>query len=1321
MADYRLDGLNPRDFEHLVQALAKKEIAAGVTPFGDGPDGGREAAFEGPMSYPTKPAPWNGYLVVQCKFNLRPHASHASNLAWLEAELKKELRKFLRKRSPRRRPEYFLLATNITLTAVARTGTKDRALDTLTSYAKKLGLKGFDIWSYDEICRFLDANDGVRKTYAGFLTSGDAIEAIIKAIEPSTRDFRDVVFRFLQKELNYDRSARLESAAAKSDGAESTLAQVFVDLPATTNGEAAHSVDAMEEGPGESGPILQHLVATGGRILRPGVLDTAEELFGPDCDPRIAIVGGPGQGKSTIVQYLCQVHRAALLKAMGPRGLTATSTAVIKALQESELGNGRPLPQTPRLPFKVVLNQYATDLEKQGELSILEYVRRRFSDLGSTECSRRDIDHLLHAYPWLFVFDGLDEVPASSNRDDVLKQIQNFFIDIAASEADVQVVATTRPQGYSQEFESSNFKHWYLQPLSSSLALDYAKLLVDVKWGDNDELKRTILRRLEQACKTDATSRLMQTPLQVTIMTVLVARLGEPPRQRYRLFAQYYRTIYDRESSREGALSRLLSQRVTDIDTIHYRTGLLLQTESERAGRTEARLTDQQFSALVKARLRQVGASAEDDAPLVKELTDGSLDRLVFLVRPIAGHVAFEIRSLQEFMAAEALLKEDEKAVIRRLQALAPISHWRNVFLFAVGNCFAEREHLIPTICALCESLNQRGSGALCEAALWGSQLALDILTDGVAALHPIYEQTLATTALRLLDRCDHETAARLAAVYKPNLKSLFDGAITDRIAHSDLVKRVGALRLLRAVAEKGEPWAAEKLDAVWPKRISEQKQVALPLPQQQTPPWLLPKVLPLLPYLNPLEFFRNTRVGDKGLPEWVSKSRNLGSLRMRTTAALSVTFSLSRAPSAPRDSNTVRLKLRSIADETLRNLQEIRQVEWKHRLWSPVCAALAFAKEPTKDSLALALRTIGKEGDAGLNDVTISCAPWPLSACLSHATVAAELEEMAVKAETGAYGDGRSWLDAEQRWRANGTNLEALASEGDQRWPLANYSESGFPFSSAARHVGFGSNANTVLLVREAANFPDGFAKRWLCGLAQDHLVTGLPRDRQLRLEPHLLQSMFEHAKRGRRSLLRLDWVTNIDIPKQLDERWMKLFVALANLPVGFFWYGEFVWAQTQQLAARFLQNMNQEPALLKILACLVKIGNKTGLPPSVLQPAQYSDFDHQFAALIILIAEHGLSEREADTIMDWITADHDRVKRFLPNILSHLNEQNVNPTNVSQFANAVNRRLIALPQGVFSDPSLVQLSLIRDLNTRTSPLNQPGAWTEFGFPVIS
>jgi hypothetical protein len=45
--DYELTRLVGRAFEQLIVSLCRKEFGPGVKDFGDGPDGGREATFEG--------------------------------------------------------------------------------------------------------------------------------------------------------------------------------------------------------------------------------------------------------------------------------------------------------------------------------------------------------------------------------------------------------------------------------------------------------------------------------------------------------------------------------------------------------------------------------------------------------------------------------------------------------------------------------------------------------------------------------------------------------------------------------------------------------------------------------------------------------------------------------------------------------------------------------------------------------------------------------------------------------------------------------------------------------------------------------------------------------------------------------------------------------------------------------------------------------------------------------------------------------------------------------------------------------------------------
>ena len=183
MADYDLTRLGDRDFEHVVQALAKAVIAAGVTPFGDGPDGAREATYDGSMLYPSDGDAWDGYLVIQSKFKQRPAASSGSNGTWFINQIKADLDKFLDDSRGLRRPDYYLATTNIHLTPTEGTGTYDRAIETLTEYASELNLRGFDAWALDDIGRLLDGNDAIRRAYAHLVTPGDTLAALADATD----------------------------------------------------------------------------------------------------------------------------------------------------------------------------------------------------------------------------------------------------------------------------------------------------------------------------------------------------------------------------------------------------------------------------------------------------------------------------------------------------------------------------------------------------------------------------------------------------------------------------------------------------------------------------------------------------------------------------------------------------------------------------------------------------------------------------------------------------------------------------------------------------------------------------------------------------------------------------------------------------------------------------------------------------------------------------------------------------------------------------------------------------------------------------------
>ena len=247
MVDYDLSKLNSRSFEHLVQSLAAKLIGPGIVVFGDGPDGGREATFDGEVPYSTDGNPWDGYGVFQAKFLTRSRGSKEDG-DWAVAQLDRELAKYSGPKSKLRIPNYFVFATNVVLTPVKDAGAKDKVLARLEDFRNKHSLQAYDVWDYDQIRVLLDNNDDVRRGYAAFVTPGDVLSQIIDKLNLQTPNFGETLRNFLQKELLSDEFVRLGQAGYGPDD-RIPLARVFVDLHTRSelSGGGARDVDLVDE------------------------------------------------------------------------------------------------------------------------------------------------------------------------------------------------------------------------------------------------------------------------------------------------------------------------------------------------------------------------------------------------------------------------------------------------------------------------------------------------------------------------------------------------------------------------------------------------------------------------------------------------------------------------------------------------------------------------------------------------------------------------------------------------------------------------------------------------------------------------------------------------------------------------------------------------------------------------------------------------------------------------------------------------------------------------------------------------------------------
>lgn len=1084
MTDYRLDGLSARTFEHLVQALGLKAVTNTLTPFGDGPDGGREATFDGPTDYGPIENRWNGYGIIQAKFLQRPRSSNSANGAWLIKEMRKEFRKYNRRGKGVRHLDYYIIATNITLTAVGESGTKDQVQALLAEFAKCNGLVAYDVWDYDKLRILLDSNDGVRRSYAAWITPGDVLMQLSDWLQTDRPDFGRLITNYLQKELLSDQFAKLEQAGHTADEAI-PLAHVFVDLPV-----ASGPYSDAEGGPRayqakELPLFVAFLTAQAAdRLVQSDETNDVETGQSRPLPGRFVLIGGPGQGKTTLGQFVCQVFRASLLEGI-PRSQAGPDIRKIvdefsASFDEKRLSR----PVARRLPFRVVLSDFAAAMAEGIADSLLGYLAGNFGRRTNSSLTAHQFQTMIASYPSILVLDGLDEVPASSNRSQVLAAIQDFSVDVATGGMDMLILATSRPQGYDEDFSPQIYDHRWLVPLPKDKAIEYGTKLANVRFfGDADRISK-IVGRLELASQTIATARIMRSPLQVTILTLLVDRRGQLPQERWALFDEYYTLIYQRETERDIPAAVVLREHKDDIDAVHRLVGLLLQVESEKSGKTDARLTTAQFSDIVGCYLRSEGNQGEALRRLRDAIIEGAANRLVFLVGLESGEVGFEIRSLQEFMAAEGLLDAEDGLVQSRLRAVAPNSNWRNVVLFAAGKIFSERRYLRDTVESICVELNEGVDDIACRLTFAGSELALDLLEDGPVARQPAKNRSLTRLAIRLLEMDNQSWPKRLAALFQDSVSDIFIeelslalesrnshvrqnawiclGLIIQGIGHDDMC--IELIEVADGALSAGSRPGADAIVELIPGDLNHPSE------------WLRGKLLEIGSTIDP-RMLQHAAIRRRMLSYGARRDR------LRPAEGTWLEEVIDGLVGADVESRYNRLRVvdrggrRRIGEATLVTIRDgaARKISWRrfpaehHIGWDFLRVAEDFARSPTKHNLAIALRAAEAFDSPELLPLRVGV-PWVLEECLLAGVQDGNLSALADAAESGLLSDQEEWEKWEESWRTDGIDLgETLADIQDVI--LKGAPATWFPMRTAEPHFGLGRQEDLELVWRYASS----------------------------------------------------------------------------------------------------------------------------------------------------------------------------------------------------------------------------------------------------------
>jgi hypothetical protein len=798
-----LTQLNPDAFEHLVNALALRELGAGTTGFGPGADGGRDGYFEGESPYPSQEQRWSGKWYIQSKF-LRPHATKDPQ-KWLLERISEELGEF--GKSKRVWPDNWIVATNIDPSGTPETGSFDAARRLVKKARADLADR-FHIWGGQKILDMLAYHPEIATAYGHFLTPGHVISAFYDKLNDEYADIDAILRHLVVEGFNDQKFTRLEEAGSKADD-KPGIEELFVDLPFRA---PEHDYTGMTARTLVRASSCCHRVGNG----RPNPSEWRAWNRHPIRARVFFIKGGPGNGKSTIGQYFCQIQRAALLLEQDSfrmlPSMREIAERVRSAAQKAEFW-----PTAPRVPIYVELKDFAQWFgaqEKTKSRGILTYICAKISASVEQEVLTGTFKRGLGLQSWFVMFDGLDEVPEDV-KDDVASAVKHFVDEVAVgADVDLFALCTSRPQGYSGQLSDLDGAVIELEQLSPEDAFKCAEPVINFRQSPSEQKRK--LQILTTAIQSEAVRSLMTTPLQAHIIAVIVRSGEEPPNRRWKLFNHFYKTIKDREANRnlpDIDVAKLLREREHLLKRLHNRLGFVLHSDSEVSSGAQTSLHHADFERLATDTVTQM--TEESVAGTVKILMRATAIRLVLLNTPDDGkRLRFDIRPLQEFFASEFLYESVKVEQFRkRLQLLCVDAHWREVLYFLFSALIEQGRQIELDVAVEVLNASNEGSAAgrnrmLARRLSSGALLAARLLQEGVLEEDKIVRDQFRKCLTPLLGSTLVDPLLPLIRVRQTNSLAWLLIVCCEQIQEADRSENIGAAILLSILLTDKDPRA---------------------------------------------------------------------------------------------------------------------------------------------------------------------------------------------------------------------------------------------------------------------------------------------------------------------------------------------------------------------------------------------------------------------------------------------------------------------------------------------------------------------------------
>ena len=494
------------------------------------------------------------FNVFQVKFSRDPSTKDERDAVEELIRTEKEKVKELILRGAKR---YFFI-TNVKGTAHLDGGSIDKVNKELTEVLEI----PTEVWWRDDLDRRVDQSTDIKWSFLDICRASDLMQFLLA--RPDDRgelEAANAVTAYIAQQYGADRDVKFKQVDLKR-----RLTDLFVDLPIGIKRSRDKERRGLPFRPEPAKDISDYAL----ELEQDEHLDPEDDVSYPhrgqaaafllhmpqfEGVTRVVLEGAPGQGKSTVTQFVCQIDRLRL------------SEKHNELNQVDEVHRIGPA----RVPFRVDLRDYARwvsgyhpfskgaddQVPPEGRRSLESFLAMQIAhNSGGLKIDHQELIEFFKRAHSVVVLDGFDEVADIATRGRVVEEICNAATRLDALALSLQIVVTSRPAAFANSpgFPEDDWVHLELKDLRPRNIQAYRD-----KWSDAQDLSKeerdSVETTLDDKLEQPHLRELARNPMQLAILLHLIHVQGHAlPDKRTTLYEEYMKLFFNREAEKSAVV-----------------------------------------------------------------------------------------------------------------------------------------------------------------------------------------------------------------------------------------------------------------------------------------------------------------------------------------------------------------------------------------------------------------------------------------------------------------------------------------------------------------------------------------------------------------------------------------------------------------------------------------------------------------------------------------------------------------------------------------------------------------------------------------------